>query len=719
MQTKYYNLNKVGSNLFSAAGGTGAAGDGAGGAADAEIEFNICEAYPPGDSSAVAGCTAGNMAAASAGAVNSSARRGAEAVVEPMAAELSGAADGAESLSAVSTAAGGCAAVAVPMDTVDAGGCGGAGAGAVAETVVAMAAVDAAAGGDAGGGGAGAGAVAETVVAMAAVDAAGGGDAGGGGGGAGAEAAALMAVPMSVLTAEAVAPAAAVAVRTSLPRATTAATAAVRSQKLHEEAQFYAEARREAEAVLSEADTVVFEATQLAWVVNTMLKLFNEGSSKTTLVALLQQTLENVQRQKVKKKQVLEGAQRRLAQYSDPRHSWLRRCYDIGMGSIRNQAFLTLRHNILTNAAKCKKNGGRPFRLHFMTRKKKHTSFAVSWDHWSCERGFWARLRDRKQCRAARYKPPVKMAAGNSKKTRQLPDNNSPAAAHHGVRLLQTRDGQFFVLLRFEVKSCKVTESQGTLRVCSLDPGVRRVLTVYDVTNGRLIKLGDNAIAVLEKLLRQRDELALRSRADLEQCAPAVVQAQGIKNHTQRYHMKQALARLDLHITNMVNALQCDMAKWLCDNFDLILLPKFGTQQMIRRCGRKINKRTARNLQMLAFHRFEKRLEEMAEQRGRKVDICSEAWTSKTCCRCGHINRRLGGSVLFCCENCSFTADRDMVGAVNVFLRYATKFKLRQQQQQQQQQQQAQASKRKHGDNQFVLEPSSGQPPIPKGSRPS
>ena len=107
--------------------------------------------------------------------------------------------------------------------------------------------------------------------------------------------------------------------------------------------------------------------------------------------------------------------------------------------------------------------------------------------------------------------------------------------------------------------------------------------------------------------------------------------------------MKKALAALDRHITAVVDGMQRDLASYLCANFDFILLPRFATQQMIqRRGGRTISKRTARGLQMLAFHRFEERLKAMAKLHGCKLVICSEAWTSKCCPQCGHINHQLG-----------------------------------------------------------------------------
>jgi len=236
------------------------------------------------------------------------------------------------------------------------------------------------------------------------------------------------------------------------------------------------------------------------------------------------------------------------------------------------------------------------------------------------------------------------------------------------------------------------SEKQGAFRVAACDPGLRRVLSVLDVTNNRMVKLGDGAIRRIYGLLHRRDRLALCCRTDLAQCAPSLfraLQTTSPMNHRRRNHMRRRLARLDQRISNVVDGMQRDIAKWLCTHFDLILLPRFGTSEMIHRTNRTIGKRTARGLQMLAFHRFEERLKAMADRHGCTVKICSEAWSTKTCPSCRHINMDLGGSLGFCCENCAFTSDREFVGVINIIARFVAD---QRQQQRQALQPQAQAS---------------------------
>ena len=55
-----------------------------------------------------------------------------------------------------------------------------------------------------------------------------------------------------------------------------------------------------------------------------------------------------------------------------------------------------------------------------------------------------------------------------------------------------------------------------------------------------------------------------------------------------------------------------------------------------------------------------------------RVIVCDEAYTSKTCGQCGAINRKLGGSKVFRCKPCGYTADRDASAARNILLRYLT-----------------------------------------------
>jgi len=50
------------------------------------------------------------------------------------------------------------------------------------------------------------------------------------------------------------------------------------------------------------------------------------------------------------------------------------------------------------------------------------------------------------------------------------------------------------------------------------------------------------------------------------------------------------------------------------------------------------------------------------------VDV-SEAYTSKTCTKCGHIHTKLGGAKVFVCPKCNHKMPRDWQGALGILLR--------------------------------------------------
>ena len=102
----------------------------------------------------------------------------------------------------------------------------------------------------------------------------------------------------------------------------------------------------------------------------------------------------------------------------------------------------------------------------------------------------------------------------------------------------------------------------------------------------------------------------------------------------------------------------------------VVLLPEFKTQEMDRRGKRWIRSKT-----MLTWSHFRFRqylLHKVREYPWCRVIICTEEYTSKTCGRCGHVHRKLGGSKVFRCPSCAAELDRDINGARNILLRYLT-----------------------------------------------
>ncbi len=140
--------------------------------------------------------------------------------------------------------------------------------------------------------------------------------------------------------------------------------------------------------------------------------------------------------------------------------------------------------------------------------------------------------------------------------------------------------------------------------------------------------------------------------------------------HKQRYQLQRAARRIRSRIRNLIDEVHKKLSKWLCDAYDVILLPIFETSKMVRRGQRKIRSKTVRAMVTWSHYRFRQRLlYKSSLYNGSRVILCDEAYTSKTC---GHIHQKLGGSKTFRCPVCEYVIDRDVNGARNILLRYLT-----------------------------------------------
>ena len=210
-------------------------------------------------------------------------------------------------------------------------------------------------------------------------------------------------------------------------------------------------------------------------------------------------------------------------------------------------------------------------------------------------------------------------------------------------------------------------------RVIALDPGVRTFMTGYTPT-GELFESGKAAdMSKLCKLAHRLDRL---HAAIVAQHADTVLH--GRKRSTRLQNLRRARLRVYRRIRNLVDEVHWKTASYLARNFDVILLPEFATQQMIRKYGddgawrgRKINRSTARRMVMWSHYRFRQRLREKVKQHGGVLAVVNEAYTSKTCTRCGHLHQKLGGNRMFKCPRCAFVTGRDVNGARNILLRNA------------------------------------------------
>jgi putative transposase len=218
----------------------------------------------------------------------------------------------------------------------------------------------------------------------------------------------------------------------------------------------------------------------------------------------------------------------------------------------------------------------------------------------------------------------------------------------HGDSRLILHQGCYYLCLSVEEQQEKA-ENQG--RVVALDPGVRNFLTFFSENSYGWI--GSNDIGRIQRLCYHLDDLISRSTK--------------VKSKKKR-RMSQAANRIRLKIHNLIDELHHQVARFLVDNFDVILLPTFEVSQMVVKSSRKIRAKSVRQMLSLSHYRFECFLKHKAKETGKLVLDVNEAYTSKTVSWTGEIIPNLGGRKVIKGSD-GLKMDRDLNGARGIFLR--------------------------------------------------
>src|SRR5690606_39248491 len=187
----------------------------------------------------------------------------------------------------------------------------------------------------------------------------------------------------------------------------------------------------------------------------------------------------------------------------------------------------------------------------------------------------------------------------------------------------------------------------------SLDPGVRTFLTGYDGRKENVIHFGEDASNNIEYICIRVDSL-------LSECSKST--------QRKKHRLKKAISRLRKKIKNMVSDMHFKVANFLCENYNTIVLPSFGTQKMVS--SGKLHSRTSRKMLSLSHYLFQQRLISLSEEyENCKVKIVTEEYTSQTCGNCGNLKKDLGSAKIYECHCCKIVIDRDANAARNILLK--------------------------------------------------
>lgn len=208
--------------------------------------------------------------------------------------------------------------------------------------------------------------------------------------------------------------------------------------------------------------------------------------------------------------------------------------------------------------------------------------------------------------------------------------------------------------------------------VISLDPGIRTFQTGYS-PDGLTVKFGESQIEQINKLHQRIDKLKsdktkiVHGYNFITKSKPSIMKTEPVRIGQRRRGMKAKQAKLEKKVYDVTSNLHNQVGAYLTDNFEHILLPEFGTSEMVKQ--NKIRSCTKRMMNSLSFYKFKEKLKSQCLRKNRKLHIVSEAFTTKTCPTCGQLND-IKSEKIYRCLPCTYELDRDIHGSRNILIRF-------------------------------------------------
>ena len=217
----------------------------------------------------------------------------------------------------------------------------------------------------------------------------------------------------------------------------------------------------------------------------------------------------------------------------------------------------------------------------------------------------------------------------------------------YDYKLVKTKSNKYYFCLPY---SATVIPNTST-KQAACDGGVRNFQTVYS-PQGQLEQYGHHS----DKIIREYQTIIKTLKKDYF-------------NGSLKYNNKLRTLRMRLQdkLRNMVNDLHFKTINSLCEKYNTIILPHYGTLSMIR--SKDIRSYTKRETLALAHAEFRQRLISKAELRACTVLIPKNEYkTTIICGICFQENRGITGEV-YSCTNCCLIAGRDVNAPRNIFIR--------------------------------------------------
>jgi putative transposase len=256
----------------------------------------------------------------------------------------------------------------------------------------------------------------------------------------------------------------------------------------------------------------------------------------------------------------------------------------------------------------------------------------------------------------------------------------------HDCRLKYDRKHNTYTLLVPVDVERKVIENRE--KVVALDPGEKIFMSYYGLND--FGHIGKN---IRDKILKIQEIISKYQKGISKRRNKQKKKLKGVKK------LKNKINKLYEKLRNIRTELHNKTAKFLCEKYDMIMIPEFGTQQMVKndiRHGigkikvveafekdyeegkealkiykkrKRLNKKVKFVLNMLSHYKFRQHLINKGNEYGCKIVKVTEEYTSKTCTKCGGMSEEYDKKREKTCKRCGYKIDRDVNGSRNILLK--------------------------------------------------
>jgi putative transposase len=241
---------------------------------------------------------------------------------------------------------------------------------------------------------------------------------------------------------------------------------------------------------------------------------------------------------------------------------------------------------------------------------------------------------------------------------------------------------KYYLYISQEISPKKIEHERE--QIVGVDPGEKTFLSFY--SGNKYGKIGDNMRIKILKLHKQIKYFTSILDKGINK------EGKKLKN---KNHLRKKIYKLSQKINGYVNEVHKKAAKYLCENYENILLPEFETKSMLSKKKRleaydrirlikdkseakkelraltkkvSLSKNVKYVLSRQSHYKFKQYIKAKAEEYEVKIYDVDEKFTSQSCTKCGALSKVYENREKECIQ-CKYKINRDTGGSLNIVLK--------------------------------------------------